>query len=85
MAKKEIYAIYDLVKEECGQLNLYKNRQEALRAYDSAMTNLDNDINSPAVSSDYNLIFIGIIDDETMKSTIGDPETVIRSVGVSDE
>lgn len=85
MAKKEIYAIYDLIKQECGQLNMYKNKNEALRSYNSAMQNLDNDKISPAVSSDYKLVFIGIIDDETMKSTIGDPEEVIINVGDENE
>jgi len=49
------------------------------------MNNLDNDPIAPAVSSDYKLVFIGLLNDETCKTTIGEPENVIISVGVDDE
>lgn len=81
MAHKEIYAIYDMVKEEMGQLNLYKNKGEAVRAYNHAMIGLDDNPQAPANSDDYRLYKIGLIDDETMRSTIGDPERVVVSVG----
>lgn len=71
-----MYVLFDIVKNEFGTINLYKNDLEALRAMDIAMKSLSQMDNPTARAEDFKLFCLGNVNIETMEMEPKTPELI---------
>lgn len=81
----KMYVIYDKVKKESGNIQLYKNDKEALRATEYAYSQLEQNKNAIASPEDFKLMYIGEFNTESLDGQIVMPEIVLHTVDEMDE